>query len=380
MASLPHPWDTLASTIPKGFSRLLGLPDRWRTCGDNRQAGLAVTMSGTLRCKPQASLLATGKHRVDSDRLRARRRSRCQPAPNHALARLTRCRARRRDHADVFPQVALGFRPFAARGRVGSSSYNDPTNKVDPLGLRPNDSPFSREQLLCIASIPGWETVRPGFDPTNPQAGGYWWGYPQEVYWARIDECARDQDWFENAEWIVDTYSDFEVVMLGDQLAQNPCDGSSLDAENSCAILNMLLEAGPGLAVGFAGNLNGIRGLLKPSGVGSAWSFKMVKDTRVYQRNSLFDPQFKGPDGRTNIQRMQNGDAPTGTDGKPINLHHMLQKDGGPLIEVTQTRHQESTKILHINPRSYGSAINRPEFRTWRRQYWELRACDFVPC
>jgi hypothetical protein len=40
----------------------------------------------------------------------------------------------------VFPQRASGFRPAAAGSGVCSGGYNDPLNKTDPLGLRPDDT------------------------------------------------------------------------------------------------------------------------------------------------------------------------------------------------------------------------------------------------
>ena len=33
----------------------------------------------------------------------------------------------------------------------------------------------------------------------------------------------------------------------------------------------------------------------------------------------------------TNVERMAEGLAPIGTDGRPINLHHMTQKQSGPI-------------------------------------------------
>ena len=41
----------------------------------------------------------------------------------------------------------------------------------------------------------------------------------------------------------------------------------------------------------------------------------------------------------TNIERMATGRAPIGTDGKPINLHHMLQSNDSAIAELTQTFH-----------------------------------------
>jgi len=115
------------------------------------------------------------------------------------------------------------------------------------------------------------------------------------------------------------------------------------------------------------------------------WKRKEVNGRRVYQRDDLIDPNKKGPDGRTNLERMQDGDPPIGPDNKPVNLHHMTQDEPGPIAEVEQTFHKDNHRILHIYPNGqakigYGSApppIDRGAFRTWSRQYWRSRAGDF---
>jgi hypothetical protein len=70
------------------------------------------------------------------------------------------------------------------------------------------------------------------------------------------------------------------------------------------------------------------------------WKRKDVNGRRVYQRDDLIDPNKKGPDGRTNLERMQDGDPPIGPDNKPVNLHHMTQDEPGPIAEVEQTFHK----------------------------------------
>ena len=95
---------------------------------------------------------------------------------------------------------------------------------------------------------------------------------------------------------------------------------------------------------------------------------------KVYQRNDLIDLNRRGTDGRTNLQRMRDGDAPIGPDGESINLHHMLQTMNSPIAEVTETFHQQYTKIIHINPKTIPSGIDRGAFKQWKRQYWKNRA------
>lgn len=81
--------------------------------------------------------------------------------------------------------------------------------------------------------------------------------------------------------------------------------------------------------------------------------------------------------GRTNLQRMARGLAPLGPEGKPINLHHTLQTQGGPLAEITQTMHEQARRILHINPKTIPSGIDRNAFNAWKAEYWKRRALDF---
>ena len=47
--------------------------------------------------------------------------------------------------------------------------------------------------------------------------------------------------------------------------------------------------------------------------------------------------------------------APVGIDGKPINLHYMLQTKDSPLAELTETFHKKHSKFIHINPKSIKS-------------------------
>jgi RHS repeat-associated protein len=112
----------------------------------------------------------------------------------------------------------------------------------------------------------------------------------------------------------------------------------------------------------------------------SRWTRTEVNGTRVYQRDDLIDPELTDARGRTNVERMQSGLAPVGPDGESINLHHMLQTADGPIAEVSQTFHQENSSVIHINPNTTPSGIDRAEFGAWRREYWKLRACDFGSC
>lgn len=98
----------------------------------------------------------------------------------------------------------------------------------------------------------------------------------------------------------------------------------------------------------------------------------------VYQNNSLFDRDYRSSwqnAGQkitgSNKERMQSGRAAIGIeDNKPINLHHIFQTQNGPIIELSQTFHQENFSALHKNTGGFPSQINRSAFGTWRTSYW----------
>jgi len=140
--------------------------------------------------------------------------------------------------------------------------------------------------------------------------------------------------------------------------------------------VSLLADAGSGVYKGVRNRLSAASNGASRS---SAWTRAEVNGTRVYQRDDLINPNLTDKLGRTNLQRMQQGLAPLGPDGKSINLHHMLQTADGPLAEVTQTFQETYSKTIHINPNTIPSGINRPEFDTWRSNYWMKRANVFVP-
>ena len=61
--------------------------------------------------------------------------------------------------------------------------------------------------------------------------------------------------------------------------------------------------------------------------------------SKVYQRDDLINSQRLDPQGRTSLQRMKQGLAPIGADGKPVELHHMLQTNSSPIAEVLRAFH-----------------------------------------
>jgi RHS repeat-associated protein len=111
------------------------------------------------------------------------------------------------------------------------------------------------------------------------------------------------------------------------------------------------------------------------------WSRTDYNGQRIYQRDDLVDPGYISPGdkyGRSNLKRMTQGLAPMGPDDKPLNLHHMLQTQDGPIAEVTQSMHSGNFRQLHWKAGTkIPSGINRVAFEAWKTRYWMDRAAGF---
>jgi type VI secretion system secreted protein VgrG len=113
----------------------------------------------------------------------------------------------------------------------------------------------------------------------------------------------------------------------------------------------------------------------KPSAGGKRWARSVkFEGVNVFQRDDLFDPDARDKRGRTNRSRMAQGLAPIGKDGKSVNLHHLIQSEKGSIAEVADTFHKKYDRIIHINPKTTPSGIDRKKFNAWKRGYWKQRA------
>jgi hypothetical protein len=105
------------------------------------------------------------------------------------------------------------------------------------------------------------------------------------------------------------------------------------------------------------------------------WSPREVLGRRVYQRDNLIDLSRKSRGGESSLSLMRRGNAPIGEDGVPIELHHAIQTEPGPVVEVTKTLHRTRSRELHINPSNrLPSGIDRREFDRFKSEYWKRRA------
>lgn len=91
---------------------------------------------------------------------------------------------------------------------------------------------------------------------------------------------------------------------------------------------------------------------------------------KVYQRDDIFDINFVDNKRKINLERMQEGLASIGVDGKYVELHHLTQRDFSNVAEITKT--------IHIKLNTVTSSINRQAFGKFRNAYWEERVKGFI--
>jgi hypothetical protein len=89
---------------------------------------------------------------------------------------------------------------------------------------------------------------------------------------------------------------------------------------------------------------------------------------------SDIDMNQKDEFGRTNRERMEQGLAPLGKDGKPIELHHIGQKPDSPLAELTQEEHRGRGNDTILHDKAKPTEIDRGEFQKEKEGHWETRA------
>lgn len=102
---------------------------------------------------------------------------------------------------------------------------------------------------------------------------------------------------------------------------------------------------------------------------------------KVYQRHDINFNYYDERTGMTNLERMQHGRAPIGKDGKAIQLHHVIQKESGPVVEIREVTHQEYYHTLHGLVEKGDSFRNDPvldkQYNNFRSAYWKWRAKQY---
>ncbi|MGW8458250.1 T7SS effector LXG polymorphic toxin [Bacillus atrophaeus] len=107
-----------------------------------------------------------------------------------------------------------------------------------------------------------------------------------------------------------------------------------------------------------------------------------VKDVsrRVYTMKDI-DINQKTEFGVTNLQLMKNGNAPYAKDGTQINLHHLIQEEPGPMLEIPNSLHTKYSDIIH-KLKSDGESFRndkvlKAQYESFRKRYWKWRAKQF---
>ncbi|MES1029972.1 MULTISPECIES: T7SS effector LXG polymorphic toxin [Bacillus amyloliquefaciens group] len=107
-----------------------------------------------------------------------------------------------------------------------------------------------------------------------------------------------------------------------------------------------------------------------------------VKDIsrRVYTMKDI-DMNQKTEFGVTNLQLMKNGNAPYAKDGTQINLHHLIQEEPGPMLEIPNSLHTKYSDVIH-QLKSDGESFRndkvlKAQYESFRKRYWKWRAKQF---
>ncbi len=80
--------------------------------------------------------------------------------------------------------------------------------------------------------------------------------------------------------------------------------------------------------------------------------------------------------GRTNKERVEGEPSysPVDKNGKPIELHHIGQKQDSPLAELTAKEHIGKGNYTILHNKDIRSEIDRKEFDKERKEHWKTRA------
>lgn len=112
-------------------------------------------------------------------------------------------------------------------------------------------------------------------------------------------------------------------------------------------------------------------------------------EAKIYEGANLEPAEINGKDalirtdidydqkdamGTTNLDRMKSGRAPLDANGKPIELHHIGQKQDSPLAELTSAEHRGNGNDNVLHNKQKESEINREDFDKERKDYWKARA------
>lgn len=95
---------------------------------------------------------------------------------------------------------------------------------------------------------------------------------------------------------------------------------------------------------------------------------------KIYLVRQDIDLERRDEYGRTNRERMINGQPPLTQNGETIELHHVGQKKDAPLAELTTQEHRGQGNDAILHDKQKVSEIDRGEFQKEREAHWQNRA------
>ena len=173
--------------------------------------------------------------------------------------------------------------------------------------------------------------------------------------------------------------SKYQVATVGN-VPHGVVDGRKL-LENRLLMAEKLTDSGGGLKGSGTTNPAWLSDKFKV--VNYEGNVKVKGQTRdvsrqVYQNNEINWDYLDSSTGLTNRQRAKLGNAPIGPDGHPIELHHTIQKEPGPMVELSYTQHKQYYSTLHgltENGRSFrNNELLEKQYNNFRSKYWRWRA------
>ncbi|MFW6795369.1 T7SS effector LXG polymorphic toxin [Bacillus velezensis] len=101
---------------------------------------------------------------------------------------------------------------------------------------------------------------------------------------------------------------------------------------------------------------------------------------RVYTLKDV-DINQKTPKGKTNLELMKDGKSPYAKDGTQINLHHLIQEESGPLLEIPNSLHTKYSDVIHGlkgNGESFRNDVYlEKQYNNFKTRYWKWRAKQY---
>ena len=135
----------------------------------------------------------------------------------------------------------------------------------------------------------------------------------------------------------------------------------------------ILLDAtGVGALLGVPANVAGAGMMLHGGATTVVGGANLIKDVNVTDGTKPYQATPENQD------RMQEGKAPVGNDGHPVELHHDGQTTNSPTKEMTRTDHRlgDNFKKNHSNTGQQQSQMDRNQAAKQRREHWKNKAND----